>query len=321
MLIFGKVGGVMTKKFFMAFAVSLVVFFLIYLVFYDSLFVENAYKSEKEDGDQGVLTQEIIDNNEPNENNEILFLLAGVDSKDINEKGVRTDTMMLMNVNFDTGKTSILSIPRDTRIKINNNIRKMNDAHSIGGMALTISKINDLLGLDIEHYVKVDYQVVIDLVEIIGGVNIDVPFLMEYEDPTSDPPLDIYLEKGLQLLNGKNAHDFLRWRKNNAETVGYKEGDVGRIDAQQYFMKELIKQTLNSKNLILKLPSIANTYFKNVETNLPLDTILNGIKMAENLDTENIVTQTLPGEGTYVGEISYFIHDEAKTKALVEELY
>ena len=207
----------MTKKFFMAFAASLVVSFLIYLVFYDSIFVEYAYKSDEENREQGISIGEIID--EPNENNEILFLLAGVDSKDINEKGVRTDTMMLMNVNFDTGKTSILSIPRDTRVKINNNTRKMNDAHSIGGMELTLSTINDLLGLDIEHYVKVDYQVVIDLVEIIGGVNIDVPFLMEYEDPTSDPPLDIYLEKGPQLLNGKNAHDFLRWRKNNAETI------------------------------------------------------------------------------------------------------
>ena len=90
---------------------------------------------------------------------------------------------------------------------------------------------------------------------------------------------------------------------------------------KQYFMKELIKQTLSSKYIILKLPSIAITYFKNIETNLPLDAILNGIKMAEKLDTENIVTQTLPGAGTYVGEISYFIHDKAKTKALVEELY
>jgi len=308
----------MKKKFFIAFTVSLVAFFLIFMIFYDSIFVEYAYKGEEENGEQGIVTEEVIDNDEPNE---VLFLLAGVDSKDISKNGTNTDTMMLIDVKFDTGDISIFSIPRDTKVLLNNSVKKINAAHMIGGMPLTISSVNDLLGLDIEHYVKVDYQVVIDLVEIIGGVNIDIPFLMEYEDPNSDPPLDIYLEKGPQLLNGKNAHDFLRWRNNNPMTVGYKEGDVGRIKAQQYFMEELIKQTLNSKNLLLKLPSIAITYFKNIETNLPLDKILKGIKMAENLDTENIVKETLPGEGLYIGPISYFIHDEAKTKALVEELY
>ena len=310
----------MSKKFFMAFTASLLIFFLIFMVFYDSIFVSDTYK-DKRDETTDTLTGEIIEKDNPNEVNEVLFLLAGVDSKDINDKGVRTDTMMLMNVNFDTGKISILSIPRDTKVRINNRTKKINDAHAIGGMPMTISTVNDLLGLNIEYYVKVDYQVVMDLVDIIGGVEIDVPFLMEYKDPTSDPPLDIYIKKGLQVLDGRNAHDFLRWRKNNPKTVGYIEGDVGRIEAQQYFMKELIKQTLNSKKLIKKLPSIAITYIKNVETNLPLDTILNGIKFAENLDTENIVTKTLPGEGLFIELISYFIHDEVKTKALVEEIY
>jgi len=310
----------MNKKFFIAFTISLVIFFLIFIVFYDSIFVSKIYEDGLDDATD-TLTEEIIEEDNPNKNNEVLFLLAGVDSKDINDKSVRTDTIMLINVNFDKGDISLLSIPRDTRVKINNNTKKINDTHAIGGMPLTISTVNDLLGLNIEYYVKVDYQVVMDLVDIIGGVEIEVPFLMEYEDPTSDPPLNIHIKKGLQVLDGKNSHDFLRWRKNNPETVGYREGDVGRIEAQQYFMKELIKQTLKSEKLITKLPSIAMTYIKNVETNLPLDTILSGIKFAENLDTENIVTKTLPGEGLYIDSISYFIHDEAKTKSLVEEIY
>lgn len=227
--------------------------------------------------------------------------------------------MMLFNVDFESGEINILSIPRDTKIEINNKIAKINSAHKIGGMTLTLSAINDILETDIEHYVKVDYQVVMDIVDKIGGVEIDVPFLMQYNDPTTDPPLNIYIEKGFQVLDGKKAHDFIRWRKSNSMSVQYADGDLGRIRTQQYFMTELIKQTLRAEN-ITKLPSIAIAYFNNVETNLPLNTILNGIKLAGNLDVENVKAYTLPGEDLYIDNISYYIQDKVHTKALLEEL-
>ncbi len=202
------------------------------MVFYDSIFVKDITNS-KEEAVVSVDEEDLVEPEQPSEENELLFLLCGVAEFNL------TDTMMLVNINFDSGDISLLSIPRDTRVT-DRKIDKINAANSIGGMPLALSTVNDLLGLDIKHYVKVDYQVVMDLVDIIGGVKIEVPFLMEYKDPTSNPPLNIYLEKGIQTLDGKKAHDFLRWRKNYAETVGYKEGDVGRIKSQQYFLKELI---------------------------------------------------------------------------------
>lgn len=313
-LIIGKDGDNVQRKFFISFTISLVIFFLIFMVFYDSIFVKDSYGSDKETEELEPVGLEELDSEHSEGENELLFLLCGVAEFNL------TDTMMLVNVNFDSGDISLLSIPRDTRVA-DRKIDKINAAHSRGGMPLTIATVNELLGVEIENYVKVDYDVVMDLVDIIGGVEIEVPFLMEYRDPTSNPPLNIYLEKGLQTLDGKKAHDFLRWRKNNTLTVQYKDGDLGRIKAQQYFVKELIKQVLNSDKLIIKLPAIINTYFKNVETNLPLNVMLNGVKLAKDLDTDNIVTNTLPGEDKYIDDISYFIYDEAATKALIEELY
>lgn len=313
-LLMGKDGDLMKKRFFISFTATLVVFFVIYMIFFDSLFINNSIVDESHSELPASTDEDLVDQNSSKEDNEVLFLLCGEAEFKL------TDTMMLVNVNFDTGSTSILSIPRDTKVE-DKKIDKINATNSVGGMELAMSTVSELLGVDIDHYVKVDYQVVMDLVDIIGGVEIDVPFLMEYKDPTANPPLNIYIKKGLQVLDGKNAHDFLRWRHNNAKTVGYKEGDVGRVQAQQYFMRELIKQTLNSDDLIKKLPSIVITYFKNVETNLPLETILNGVKFAKNLDTENIRTETLPGEGTYIGTTSYYIHNQGQTKELVNELY
>lgn len=266
-------------------------------------------------------TIEESNNIKPKVKNEILFLLMGVDAQSVKKsKGTRTDTMMLTKVNFETGEINILSIPRDTRVPVKGKQDKINAAHAYGGVDLTLKTVREFLGIDLDYYVKVDYNIVQEVVDKIGGVEIDVPFDMKYKDPTAEPPLNINIKKGLQTLDGKNAHDFLRWRHNNSYTVGYKEGDVGRIKAQQYFMKELIKQTLKPKNLI-KLPGLVETYFSNVETNIPLSTMLKGAASANKIDTENMVTDTIPGEGKYIGEISYYIYDREKTDILVKDMF
>lgn len=311
----------MKRKFLLSFTISFIFFCSVFMIFSKYFNPSEGNKSSdittlaSNDSSDKKAQEKIIDSDEA------LILICVVDSNDIADKGVRTDTMMLVNVKFSTGDITILSIPRDTRVEINNRIVKINSAHSIGGMAQTLSSVNDLLGVSIKDYFKLDYQIVIDLVDIIGGVEVEVPFLMEYKDPTAEPPLDIYIKPGLQVLDGKNAHDFLRWRKNNNLTVSYPEGDIGRIKTQQYFMKELINQTLNSEKLILKLPSIVTTYFDNIETNLSLNNILGFTKLSNKFDTSRIVTKTLPGEGKTINEISYFIHDENEVKNLVDKWY
>lgn len=302
----------MKKKFFTAFIISLIGFSVLYSNLWKSILIQGPSTAH---GDEpGIIEPE--DPKEPKIKNEVLFLLMGVDAEDVkNSKGTRTDTMMLTKINFDTGKIDMLSIPRDTRVLVKGKEDKVNHAHAYGGPSLTMDSVQDFLNLDIDYYVKVDYKVVMGIVEAIGGVEIDVPFNMKYRDDTPGfPLLDINLKKGLQILDGKDAHDFLRYRK------GYPEGDLGRIKAQQYFMKELIKQTLKPKNL-LKLPKLAETYFENVETNIPWTVMLKGVASAKKINVDEMVTATVPGENQRIGGLDYLVYYKEETKQIVLDMF
>lgn len=247
----------------------------------------------------------------------ISFLLMGVDGENSKEnENVRTDTLMVFNVDKNSGKISILSVPRDTRtpIKGRKYQEKINHAHVYGGDRLTLDTVSDLLGIDLEYYVVADYNFVKEFVDLVGGVEIDVPMDMHYEDPYAEPPLYIDLKEGLQKLDGDESLQYLRFRK------GYKNADLGRIDAQQTFVKSLVKQTLKPIN-ILKAPRMAIAYNDYINTNIPLGTILKYSSSFYKYDFDKMNTQTLPGEPKMVKGVSYFIHYEEKTKELVKEMF
>ncbi len=302
----------MKKKFIITFAISLVVFSIFYSTLWYQVFDKETMAAPTDESDDidGAFDEDY----ELPVDDEIVFLLMGVDAKDVKQsKGTRTDTLMLFKVNFETGKIDILSIPRDTRVLVRGKEDKINHAHAYGGPSLTIRTIEDFLGIDLNYYVKVDYKVVKSVVEAIGGVEIDVPQRMRYKDPTADPPLNINLQPGLQTLYGDEAHDFLRFRS-------YTDGDLGRIKAQQYFMKELIKQTLQLKNIV-KLPGLIESYFDYVETNIPIGLVLKGIGAANNLDSENMTTTTITGTNKKISGLDYLIYDKEAKEAIVQEMF
>lgn len=305
----------MMKRFLLSFAISSIAFSLVFVGFGEILFEDNnslAFTPEEEYMEGGELEEDIP---EQKMKNEMLFLMMGVDSKDIKKsKGTRTDTLMLMKANFDTGEIGILSLPRDTRVLVKGKEDKLNHAHAYGGPDLTMKTVRDFTDLDVDYYVKVDYKAVKGIVDAIGGVEIDVPMRMSYNDPTADPPLNINLKKGLQVLDGNDAHDFLRYRS------GYPDGDLGRISAQQYFVKELIKQTLKPKN-IFKLPKLVETYYDYVETNIPMSGILKGVVAANKMDVENIDTNTIPGENKRIGGLDYLIYDREETDMIIKRMF
>lgn len=303
----------MKKRFLLTFIISLITFSLLYSTLW-SKYLDKDTVAASDDG----IDNEAINGEEEisvKVKDEILFLMMGVDSKDVKQsKGTRTDTMMLMKVNFETGKIDLLSLPRDTRVYVKGREDKLNHAHAYGGSSLTMATVREFLNIDLDYFVKVDYRAVKGIVEAIGGVEIDVPQRMRYNDPTADPPLNINIDKGLQILDGDNAHDFLRYRS------GYREGDLGRIKAQQYFMKELIKQTLKPKN-ILKLPKLIETYFDYVETNIPISTMLKGVGAAKRIDVENMNTNTITGHNERIGGLDYLIYDRQATEEMVKEMF
>lgn len=302
----------MKKRFFITFIISLVSFSLLYMTLWSKYLDKDTIAAPNDETDEETIVEE-----EPTTKikDEILFLMMGVDANDVRKsKGTRTDTMMLIKVNFETGSIDLLSLPRDTRVLVRGREDKLNHAHAYGGTSLAMATVREFLNIDLEYYVKVDYKAVKGIVDAIGGVEIDVPQRMRYSDPTANPPLNINIDKGLQVLDGNKAHDFLRYRS------GYREGDLGRIKAQQYFMKELIKQTLQPKN-ILKLPKLVETYFDYVETNIPLSAILKGVASANKIDVENMNVNTITGHNQRIGGLDYLVYDRVATEEMVREMF
>ncbi|SCL89844.1 LCP family protein [Sporanaerobacter sp. PP17-6a] len=305
----------MKKKFWTAFLISLVCFSIIFTI-------AGKYLS-----DNNIVDFSQEDDSEDEFKDEILFLFMGIDANGGIEKikenrnkegdryietGNRTDTMMLCKFNFKTGETNILSIPRDTRVRIRGrkNEYKINAAYSYGGPYLAVDTVKDFLNIDLKYYVTVDYLAVKEIVDAIGGIKIDVPQDMKHNDI---PSLRINIKKGFQTLDGDKAIEFLRYR-------GYKEADIGRIKAQQMFIKEFIKQVLKPKNII-KLPKMINAYFDYIDTNIPLNSMVKAVTNANKLNMENVKTETIPGDGKKIGKEDFWIYDENKTKELTDEMF
>ncbi len=234
------------------------------------------------------------------------ILVLGVDSKDYKiNKSVRSDTIMLVDLNSKTGEINIVSIPRDTRtpIKGRKYQEKINHSFAYGGPELTLDTVSELLKIPLDNYVVVDYKAVREYIDLIGGVDLYVPMDMKYSDPVADPPLFIDLKKGQQNLDGDKALQYLRFRK------GYKNADLGRIEAQQIFLKAMIKQSIKPSTII-KVPKIVNIYKENLETNLPILGALKEAVLFFKYDLEDIEVFTIKGQPKTIDGVSYYIVDE-----------
>lgn len=240
------------------------------------------------------------------------ILVLGVDSLDsTNGENSRSDTIMVLNYNKPKNQVSLLSIPRDTKTAIEGRKyqEKINHSYAYGGVELTLKTVNNLLGTDIRDYVVVDYNLVEKMIDVLGGVEVDVPQEMKYEDPTANPPLYIDLQPGLQVLNGNKSMQFLRFR-------GYPTADLGRISAQQAFMGALMKKVKSPLTLV-KLPFIMKTYSENSNSNVALGTIANIMLNAMKTPMEQVQTVMLPGEPQTIKGVSYYIMYENQTRELI----
>lgn len=244
------------------------------------------------------------------------ILLLGVDSldgKEENHFGIRTDTMMILSVDPTTKTGFIVSIPRDTRVAMEGTMNKINAAHSHGGVSLTLKVVGENFNIPIHHYVKVDYNALFETVDIVGGVEVYVPMDMYYEDPYANPPLVIDLKEGLQTLDGKKSMEFLRFRK------GYENQDLGRINAQQDFIKALIKK-MSRAEMITKIPKYIEVFYNNVQTDMSLMDMFNVAAKCINIKPHNVQKEVVPGYADMINGISYYIKDDEKLDAMLNYL-
>lgn len=227
-----------------------------------------------------------------------------------------TDTMLYINYNVETGKVAMMSIPRDTYITNEYCIgHKLNSLYRGKNTQPFVEEIEQLLNVKIDYYLIFDAKMLQSIVDEIGGVEVDVPIRMKYDDPTQN--LHIDLQPGIQVLNGKQAEQFVRYRKGNNGTVGYPRGDLQRTETQQKFVKSFISAVLSAKN-ITKIPDLINIALDGTDTNITAREALRYSSDVLKVDTENIISCTAPGEAKYVNNVSYFVLDKEATQKLVQ---
>lgn len=236
---------------------------------------------------------------------EKVVLVMGTDNA-----GLRTDVLMLGFINGKNKSIDVVSIPRDTQVKIGKRYYKINSAYAIGQEEQTIETVENLLGVEIDGYVKFSFETFRETIDAIGGVDFDVPQDMFYEDPYQDLYID--LKAGPQHLNGEEAEGLVRYRR-------YPTGDEGRIAVQQAFIKEIIKQKANPA-ILFRLPAVISTLGKHIDTNLTGNDVIELAGVAVRVGTKGFNTYQLPGYAQMQYGASYYICDKYETAELMSQL-
>lgn len=227
-----------------------------------------------------------------------------------------TDTIIYVKYDVEKGDINMMSIPRDTYVTNEYCIgHKINAIYRGENIVPLVEEIQDKLDVKIDYYLVFDANMLKKMVDAVGGIEIDVPINMKYDDKTQD--LHINLKKGLQTLNGDQAEQFVRFRHNNDGT-GYAMGDLDRTKAQQTFIKAFLSQVLDAKN-ISKIPELINIAMEDTDTNVTLREALKYVTDASKIKTNEVNTVTAPGTAKYIDSLSYFLMDEEEAQRVIKE--
>lgn len=254
-------------------------------------------------------------------NQPVNILLLGMDigdPKQVNNQSIkRTDTIIVANYNPQTKSIRIVSIPRDTLININDRNVKINSAYAIGGYPKIKSEVENLLNININYIVKVDYNAFREIIDAIGGIEMKIDRNMIYDDEGQN--LHINFKAGETVtLDGKKAEEFFRWRKNN-DGSGLANGDLDRIENQQKFISKVIEKC-TSPFVIFRASKIITALGDNVETNLsPTDILGYGFKFI-GIKKENVTMATVSGTPKTINGESFLIVDKNENKDILSSL-
>lgn len=251
----------------------------------------------------------------------ILGVSTGIDAK-------LSDTIMIASYNPKTQKASLVSIPRDTFVGTNSNYATANDkinaiySYTQDPEAM-LEEVNDITGLDIQNYIVIDTDALVEVVDTIGGVYFDVPIDMDYDDSTQD--LYIHVDAGYQLLDGDLAEQVVRFRHNNDGTTysdEYGDNDTGRMKTQQAFIEACLSQFMTPSN-IFNLSTFLEIFENNVTTNITLDTMLDYLPYAVEFSVSDLQTGTLPGTNTNNNTSGVWVYllDDDGVEEMITEMF
>lgn len=243
------------------------------------------------------------------------ILLLGVDSNGADSDlwvGTRTDTMILLNIDPRTKTVNAISIPRDSKVYLPKGmgIQKINAAHAIGGIDMTLKTVEDTLGVHVDKYIMFHDEGVREIVKALGGVDIYVEKNMHYNDNAGH--LHINLTKGPHHLTDKDVVEYLRFRHDAM-------GDIGRTKRQQWFLRGLLAD-LQKPETITKIPHLISVTSKYVKTDMSPYEMTQYAGLAKHFDMDNVEIAMLPGAPNKHGYTSYWILDPEKTQEVVDRL-
>ncbi len=234
------------------------------------------------------------------------ILALGVDQESGN-----TDTIIVATVDFENKAVYAISIPRDTRVDIpGHRTFKINAAYAWGGLETARQTVENLMGITIDRVVLVRLEGFKRIVDLLGGVEVDIEKDMHYVDRKQR--LYIHLKKGYRLLDGEKAMQYVRFRHDPL-------GDLGRIQRQQKFLKALASKMFQWQELD-KLPELTRQIMEQIETDMTTREVLHLARFGKELPPERIVTDVLPGTPQNIDGISYYIADETRVTHALDEL-
>ena len=247
-------------------------------------------------------------------NKRLNVLILGIDDGDNEFKDApkRTDVMLLASFDPVKNDVAILSLPRDTRVKIpgNQGLDKINHAYAYGGVPLAKKTVANLLMVPIHYYVLLNWQGFIDVIDIIGGIDYYVENDMDYEDPYAD--LSIHIEHGFQHMDGKKAGEYIRFRNDEM-------GDIGRVQRQQRFLKALASEMFSIGNVV-KVPTLINSVEKHLKTDMDFLTMVKAANSFKVFGGEKLRAQMLYGDFQTINGVSYWVTSQDKTEQTLKEL-
>jgi polyisoprenyl-teichoic acid--peptidoglycan teichoic acid transferase len=298
--------------------------FLIIIIFFGSggayagyLLNQAANAAEKANaplsrGDKSDMREEAV---EPLKDN-VSLLIMGVDESETRKseygEATRTDALLYATFNMKEKSVKLLSIPRDSYVTIPDMKRKdkINHAHAYGGVEGTINTVEHLLDVPVDYYVKVNFESFLEIVDLLGGIDVDVPVSFTEQD-SKDRAGAIKIKKGYQTLNGEQALALARTRKIDSDLERGK---------RQMLVIEAIAKKATSANTLFKLDSLLHVLGNNVKTNMTFTDITSFYKYAASLGNLQMEKLQLEGADGKIDGVYYYILDPKKLQALQRDL-
>lgn len=278
--------------------------------------VEKNKTTESSSIEPTAISNEDNAKNELKKENIVNILFLGTDrtvERDETLKIYRSDTIALASINIDTKKVKVLCIPRDTYtfIPIENKKDKINHAYAYGSLKNKAVEASEEAITRFIKYGTIDYyftmamEPIPKIVDNIGGVEVDVELDMKTHGAN--------LSKGLQLLDGNKAFDYIHWRYSG-------NGDIDRMKRQQKFLKLMYNKLKDTSQIIesLKLVLSYNDY---ISTDMSVKQLIALATLFNDIPSGSMDFQMIPGDSRYINKISYWVPDEGKTDSLLKGFF